>query len=230
MVSKILALDTATRLGSIALTEGLQLCAETRFNTEVTHTERILPALESLLTRIGWDLSDLDGLALTIGPGSFTGLRIGLATFKGFAQVHALPLIGISSLKALAHNGSSSTLPVVSLMDAKRGEVYAAAYTFHEGILDKNIFQEQAIKPELLCKTLRELGSCWLLGDGALHYRELFERELGELALFPPESSMPLQAKWVAGLALPLLEKGEGKDWARLTPNYLRLSDAETKK
>lgn len=224
---KILALDTSTRSGSVALSLGWQRVAETRFDAEVTHAERLLPAIGDLLERVGWSLSDLNGLALTHGPGSFTGLRIGLATLKAFAKARNLPLVGISSLLTLAHNGALSHLPVVAVMDARRDEVYAAAYAFKEGLLQKQVLEEQALKPILLCEKLRALGPCWLVGDGAAFYRPLFQGELRESAFFPPEPLMHLQAKWVAWLALPRLERGEGKDWENLAPNYLRLSDAE---
>ncbi|OGQ04243.1 MAG: tRNA (adenosine(37)-N6)-threonylcarbamoyltransferase complex dimerization subunit type 1 TsaB [Deltaproteobacteria bacterium RIFCSPLOWO2_12_FULL_44_12] len=227
---KILSLDTATRMGSIALVDEDQLLGEIQFNTEITHTERLLPGIENLLQKTGCHLKDLDGLACTIGPGSFTGLRIGLATLKGFAQVYKLPIVGVSSLLTLAHNGILSELPIVSLLDAKRGEVYAAAYQFKQGILKETLIPEQAVKPEILCDTLSKLGPCWLLGDGAYVYRELFTDRLQSNVIYPPEFLMRIHAKWIAWLALPRFKKGEGKDWQRLTPNYLRPSDAELKK
>ena len=227
---KLLAIDTATRIGSIALVAGDELVQENRFHAEVTHTEQLLPAIDAILKQVGWKLSQLNGLALAIGPGSFMGLRIGLATVKGFAQVHSLPIVGVSSLLALAHNGLLSEEPVVALLDAKRREVYAAVYEFQKGKLKKIRLKERAINPEILCKTLKKIGPCWLLGEGALVYRSLFEEALGKNAFFPPPSLMTLQARWIAWTAVPLLKKGEGKNWASLTPNYLRVSDAELQK
>ncbi|MBI4125482.1 MAG: tRNA (adenosine(37)-N6)-threonylcarbamoyltransferase complex dimerization subunit type 1 TsaB [Deltaproteobacteria bacterium] len=230
---KILAVDTSTKMGSVALTENESLIAQLQLNVEVTHTERLLPAVETLLNQTGLTLEKVDGLALAIGPGSFTGLRVGLATMKGFAQARGLPLVGVSSLLALACNGWMSERPVAACLDAHRGEVYAAVYSGDTTLNSKGTkccVPEQAVKPELLCNTLKDIGPCWLIGDGAIRYRQLFKDKLGEAALFAPEPLMRLEAKWVAHLALPRLQKGEGRNWEDLSPNYLRLSDAELKK
>ncbi len=224
---KILALDSSTRIGSVALAEAEQLIAQTELDVDVTHTEKLLPAVEEILKKTGWELENIEGFAVAIGPGSFTGLRVGLATMKGFALSHNRPLVGISSLEALAMNGVMSDIPVAALLDAKRGEVYAAVYQFERGIIKEILFKEQAIKPEFLSHFLKKLGPSWLIGDGALAYREFFEKNLKGQTFFPPHSMMRLQSKWIAWLALPKLQKGEGKNWASLTPNYLRLSDAE---
>lgn len=222
---KVLAVDTSTKMGSAALTEDDRLIAQIQLNVEVTHTERLLPAIQILLEQAGWNLENLEGLALAIGPGSFTGLRVGLATMKGFAQAQNLPLVGVSSLLALACNGSAGDQPVLACLDAHRGEVYAAAYLKME-----NVLEEQSIKPDLLCKPLKKIGPCWLIGDGVVRYRQIFEDQLGEAARFAPELLMRPEAKWVAWLAAPDLRRGEGRNWQGLVPNYLRPSDAECKK
>ncbi|MDP2599536.1 MAG: tRNA (adenosine(37)-N6)-threonylcarbamoyltransferase complex dimerization subunit type 1 TsaB [Deltaproteobacteria bacterium] len=233
---KILAVDTSTRMGSVALADSEQLIAQTHLHLSVTHAEKLLPAIDEILKQTGWELSALGGLAIAIGPGSFTGLRVGLATLKGFALSHNLPLVGISTLEALAHNGALSDWPVAAILDAKRGEVYAAVYQFQKSDRvslsncgPRVLFPEKAIQPNLLCNALKKMGPCWLIGDGALHYQKIFKESLEDLAFFPPEPLMHLQAKWIAWLALPRLQKGEGKNWASLVPNYLRLSDAEVR-
>ena len=203
---KILAIDTSTKRGSIALAEGDRCVSEKIFNAEVTHTENLLPAIDAIFKQAGWRLADLNGLGMTIGPGSFTGLRIGLATMKAFARVHHLPLVGVSSLLALATSECLSDLPVAAIMDAKRGEVYAAVYAFSKGDVSKILLKEQAIKPEALSNALKSIGDCRLPGEDQL------------------------RASCVAKLAYTSLKKGEGKNWTSLTPNYLRLSDAEIKK
>ena len=226
---KILAVDTSTKMGSVALTEDENLIAQIQLNVEVTHTERLLPAIENLFNQTGLKLEQMEGLALAIGPGSFTGLRVGLATMKGFAQALALPLVGVSSLLALACNGLMSDKPVAACLDAHRGEVYSTIVRWYDSTMVQKIIEEQVVKPEILCDRLKDIGTCWLIGDGAIHYRQLFKDKLGETALFAPEPLMRLEAKWVAWLAHPRLNKGEGRDWEALTPNYLRASDAELK-
>lgn len=232
---KILALDTSGRVGSVCLAEGEKIVAEISLDTEITHTERLLPAIDLLLKQAGWALADLGGLALTIGPGSFTGLRIGLATLKGFAQVYNLPIVGVSSLQVLAHNACDSDKPVAAVMDARRGEVYAAVYQFHKepdtccdvGPKASSLIGEQAMPPQKLSLLLKKFVPCLLLGDGAKAYENIFCEALGNGVRFGEAEAMRLHARWVASLALPRLKKGEGKNWHGMVPNYIRKSDAE---
>ena len=245
---KILAADTSTKIVSIAVLNNADTKINIHKSFQRSQGSALIPMIKKLLDRVHWKIKDIELFCAGVGPGSFTGLRVGLATLKGFAAAHHLPLVGISTLEALAHNGALSDLPVAAILDAKRGEVYAGIYQFawskrhprengdpgipaSAGMTNCTILmKETAIAPILLCNTLKELGPCWLIGDGALHYQKIFQEALKENAFFPPEPLMRLQAKWIAWLALPRLQKGEGKNWASLAPNYLRLSDAETKK
>lgn len=220
-------MDTSGRLGSICLAAAEKIIAEMSLDTEVTHTERLLPAIDLLLKQVGWGLADLGGLALAIGPGSFTGLRIGLATLKGFAQVYDLPIVGVSSLEVLAHNACDSPLPVAALMDARRGQVYAAAYAFKNGAIQKILLDEEAADPLPLAHALKKFAPCLLLGDGAKLCEKIFREALGDGARFGGDEMMRLHARWVARLAWPRLKKGEGKNWQTMVPNYIRKSDAE---
>ena len=184
---KILAIDTSTKMGSIALTDGETHVRELLLNIEITHAEKLLPAIQKILQEAKWDFSMIEGLSLAIGPGSFTGLRIGLATMKGFAQALNLPLVGVSSLMALAYNGSESEEPVVAVLEAGRGEVYAYAATFKDRKIDKIILEEQAIKSDLLSKTLgnyqRQIHARWV---GVLGYRKLKRGEGKDWRLLTP--------------------------------------------
>lgn len=224
---KILGLDTSGRAGSICLAEGEKIVVTMPLDTEVTHTERLLPAINILLKQAGWALADLNGLALAIGPGSFTGLRIGLATLKGFAQVYDLPIAGVSSLQALAHNACGAKKPVAALMDARRGQVYAGVYEFKNGNIHKILMDEQAVDPLPLAEALKKNAPCLLLGDGAKAYEKIFRETLGNGVRFGEAEAMHIQAGWIARLALPKLKKGEGKNWRGMVPNYIRKSDAE---
>lgn len=227
---KILSIDTSTRMGSVALTVGENLVAQAHLNVEVTHTERLLPGIESLLCQTGWKLKDLNGLALAIGPGSFTGLRIGLATLKGFAKVHNLPIIGVSTLEALAYSGCLSEQPVAAMLDAKRGEIYAALYSFKNGCISKVLLKECCLPPSEMIKVLHEYQPCRLLGDGALVYKQEFREAFKDRVCFAPLPMMRVEAKWIGYLAFPRLQKGEGTHWETLAPNYIRATDAEIQK
>lgn len=221
---KILAVDTTTQTGSVALLDGEKVVAETILDIQVTHAEKLLPGLDDLFKKEGWSFDQLQGLAVSLGPGSFTGLRIGLATMKAFAQSLNLPLVGVSSLEALAYNAHESQKPVAAILDAKRKEVYAGIYQFSHGHISKILLEEQAIAPDLLCNTLKKIGPSLLIGDGAAALKELFPGEFGE------KEKMQIRAGWVGRLALAKIKRGEGEDWRNLVPNYLRSSDAEIKK
>ncbi|MDO8494265.1 MAG: tRNA (adenosine(37)-N6)-threonylcarbamoyltransferase complex dimerization subunit type 1 TsaB, partial [Deltaproteobacteria bacterium] len=204
---KILAFDTTTRQGSVALAEDDLLIAEEVENFEITHTERLLPSIDRMLRKAGWQFSDVEGLAVSIGPGSFTGLRIGLAAAKAFALANQIPLVGVSSLLALACNALPTEKPIVPILDAKRGEVYAAVYVLTEiaSLTLAMTVPEQAIAPEKLEEILKQFPTAIRVEEGAENR---------------------IHSGTIAKLALPRLKNGEGREWAYLTPNYLRLSDA----
>lgn len=192
---------------------------ERRLDLALSHTERLLPAIGELLLQARLQLADLDGLAVAIGPGSFTGLRIGLATMKAFAQGSGLPLAGISTLEALAYNGRESLEPVAAVVDAKRKEVFFALYRFANGVIREKLLQEQVGKPSEAAALLKNFGVVRVVGDGVRAYPEIFGKEF--LVGADPE----VHAGWIAKLALSRLpEKGEGLG---LVPNYIRKSDAE---
>lgn len=215
---KLLAVDTSTPFGSVAILDGDSVI-ERRLDLALSHTERLLPAIEELLIQAQLQLSDLDGLAVAVGPGSFTGLRIGLATMKAFAQGSGLPLAGISTLEALAYNGRESVEPVAAVVDAKRKEVFFALYQFVNGEMRETLLQEQVSKPSEAAALLKNFGTVRVVGDGVGAYPEIFGKE------FPFEVDYEVHAGQIAKLALSRLpKKGEGLE---LTLNYIRKSDAE---
>jgi len=128
----ILALETSGETGGLALYRG-RLLAEVTLSGALTYSRRLLPALDFLLRQLGLDLSGIEALAVSVGPGSFTGLRIGLATAKALALVLKRPLVGVETLAALAAQVPESPLPVCAVLDARRGELYAALYRMVEG-------------------------------------------------------------------------------------------------
>jgi len=165
---KILSLDTSTPRGSIALMEGREVAGELRLQSQETHSARLLAGIGFLLNSTGWELADVNLIVVGIGPGSFTGIRIGAATALGLAQSLAVAFVGISGLDALAHQlpGVEGRIGVV--MDAQRSQVYYAEYVSSHGRIRKD--KEPALlDPGNLACNLRR-ARVHLIGDGAIRY------------------------------------------------------------
>jgi tRNA threonylcarbamoyladenosine biosynthesis protein TsaB len=220
--------ETSTLTGAAALLEGDTVVGECRLNVAVTHSERLLPAVDHLLRAAGRTLADVDALAVALGPGSFTGLRIGVSTMKSLAFATGKPLVGVPTLDALAWTLPFAGHPVCPILDAKKGEVYAALYRTDGGRLER-LWEDRAIAPERLAAALAEEvpGPVVFLGDGVAPFAPLLRRLLGDDArLVPPANRLP-SAATVAELGQAALERGERADPAALLPRYLRRSEAE---
>jgi len=167
---KVLAFDTSTPRGSIALLDGREVCAEFHLHSLETHSARLLTSTEFLLKMSGWSLSDLGLIVAGIGPGSFTGIRIGISTALGLAQTCALPFAGISGLDALAQKLTGAEGRIGAVMDAQRGQVYFAEYAGRHGKIVR-AGKPELLRPEQLAARLAGKRIV-LAGDGALRYRE----------------------------------------------------------
>jgi tRNA threonylcarbamoyladenosine biosynthesis protein TsaB len=166
---KTLALDTSTSRGSVALLRGIELVGELRICSSDTHSARLLRAVDFLVSTSGWDLADLELIASGIGPGSFTGIRIGLATALGLAQSLSLPFAGISGLDALAHEVSFLEGDIGVVMDAQRRQVYYAEYHSAAGRLRRSR-KPSLWYPEELENIIRRRHDLNLVGDAARHF------------------------------------------------------------
>ncbi len=223
----ILSIDTATKVTGLAVHFKCGLVAESFLHTGKTHSERLMPMVLQLLEQAGIGFGDLEAVAVSSGPGSFTGLRIGMATAKGIAQVRKIPLIGINTLDALAQNGLGFEGLVAPVLDARKDEVYTALY----GIRGREISligQYEAVSPAVLAE---RLGSgrerVLFVGDAVPVYRELLEARLGEGAVFLPDSRSLPRGAHVGALAAERLARGERDDIYTLKPFYIRPSEAE---
>jgi tRNA threonylcarbamoyladenosine biosynthesis protein TsaB len=222
---RILAIDTSTRVGSIAVVEGPLLKAQNILNIRATHNQRLLPGIDRILTDGGWSLDDLDGFAVSLGPGSFTGLRIGLSIVKGLAWATGKPLAGVPSLDALAANVSLVPHKICPILDARKGEIYTAFYRQGDEGIPQKLSSYMAIKPEALVALISE--TTVLLGDGLLSYGDYLKSELGNrLVLAPPHLSV-IHASSVAWLGWHRLRSGQSEDLSSCTPLYVRPSEAE---
>jgi len=222
----ILGIETATMSGGLALMDEGKLIAEYTLNMKTTHSARLMPALDWILRDASLDKKQIDGIAISIGPGSFTGLRIGLATAKGLALGLGIPLVGIGTLDALAHNIPYPAYQVCAVLDARKKEVYSALYQRENDVLvRKNHYQ--AISPAELVDQIHE--KTIMLGDAIDVYSEYFKEKLGDLVVFAPDAQRLPRAAVVAEMGLVKLKLGEIIDLASSEPYYIRSSDAEDK-
>ncbi len=223
---RILAFETSAKAASVALLENGKLLGESYQNTGLTHSQTLMVMAEDLLKQCGKTASDVDAVAVAEGPGSFTGVRIGVAAAKGFAWGGQLPCYGVSTLEAMAETLGIYEGYVCPCMDARRSQVYNALFYVNRGRLER-IREDRAIALSDLKEELKKLEKpIFLVGDGSiLCYNTLLE-DVPNLIL-PPEHRMHQRAAGVALLAAKKAEAGASGSGAVLTPNYLRLSQAE---
>ncbi|BCR05459.1 tRNA (adenosine(37)-N6)-threonylcarbamoyltransferase complex dimerization subunit type 1 TsaB [Desulfuromonas versatilis] len=224
MDATLLTLDTSTQAGSVALTRGRKLLGEILLNVKANHTDRLLATVRQLLGDAGVELGEIDGFGVVLGPGSFTGLRVGLATVKGLALACAKPVLGVSSLRSLAVQAPFARHPVCTLLDARKGEVYAGLYGGAGGRMEP-LMDESVLPPEKLLSRLE--GETVFIGDGAVVYQTLIVRQLGSRAHFVPWPLNLPRASSAAALALEELEAGRSIPLEQLRPAYIRPSEAE---
>ncbi len=224
---KILAIETSTMLGGVALMgEPEGLITEVRLNVKTAHSERLMTGIDYALRQGGISMSDIDVFGVSIGPGSFTGLRIGVSTVKGLSYATGKPIVSVPSLEALAWNFPFSAHPVCTMFDARKKEVYAAVFRWQDGGFEK-IVRERSVNPAELLKELK--GPAIFAGEGAQLYRDLIREVLGENAKFPPPQCGVPSPSNVARLGLKKAMKEEFSEPVSLVPFYIRKSEAEIK-
>ena len=223
---KILAFETSAKAASVAITENGKLLGESYQNTGLTHSQTLMVMAEDLLKACNLTARDVEAVAVAAGPGSFTGVRIGVAAAKGFAWGAELPCYGVSTLEAMAMNLGVYQGYVVPAMDARRSQVYTAIFHAEKGILTR-LEEDVAISLAELGEKIKNFAEpVFLVGDGAvLCYNTLLEEVPG--LVLPPEHRMHQRAAGVALAAQRNADAGDPGNGAELTPNYLRLSQAE---
>jgi tRNA threonylcarbamoyl adenosine modification protein YeaZ len=231
----ILAIETSTLTGSIALVEAPvnkdgsggreKILGETTLSTPETHSARLMPTIDRLLRESSLTIHQVQGIALGLGPGSFTGLRIAVSTVKGLAFALRVPVVGVPTLDALAYNLPYASTLVCPVLDARKKEVYAALFRGNgEGQLEK-ISDDWVLSPEDLCSRIPE--KTVFLGNGIEVYGVLFKEKLGPRAVFaPPELSLP-RAVNVVRLSLAGFKEGRTLNVFSFAPIYVRRSEAE---
>ena len=222
----ILAFETSAKAASVALTENGKLLGEAYQNTGLTHSQTLMVMAEDLLKQCGKTVNDLTAVAVAEGPGSFTGVRIGVAAAKGFAWGRQIPCYGISTLEAMAISLGAWQGYVCPCMDARRSQVYNALFYVNHGRLERRC-EDRAIALSELKEELKKCEeSIFLVGDGANLCYNTLKTEIAGLIL-PPEHRLHQRAVGVALAAEAKCAAGESGDGNALSPNYLRLSQAE---
>lgn len=223
---KILAFETSAKAGSVALTDNGILLGANYCNTGLTHSQTLMVMAEQLLQSCGLTPKDVEAVAVAAGPGSFTGVRIGVAAAKGFAWGGEIPCYGVSTLEAMALGLGIYEGFVCPVMDARRSEVYNALFRAEAGTLTR-VTEDRAIALADLAEELKKLPKpVFLVGDGSILCYNTLKATVPNLVL-PPEHRMHQRAEGVALAAEQAISAGLPGNAGELTPNYLRLSQAE---
>ena len=222
----ILAFETTAKAGSVALLEDNKLLAESYQNTGLTHSQTLMVMAEDMLKAAGKTMADVNAVAVAEGPGSFTGVRIGVAAAKGLAWGAELPCYGVSTLESMALTLGAYQGYICPVMDARRSQVYNALFYVNSGVLER-VSEDRAIALSDLAEELKNLeGPVFLVGDGSNLTYNTLKDTIPSLVL-PLEHRMHQRASGVALAAAAKIAAGDPGDAAAMTPNYLRLSQAE---
>lgn len=226
---KIIGIDSSGLVASVAYLEDGIIKGNLSVNYQKTHSQTLLPMLDELVRTLDIELKNIDCIAVANGPGSFTGLRIGVATVKGLGLSIKKDLVGVSTLEALAINWQGVSGVVCPIMDARRSQVYTAVYKFNDNLPESSVVVEpDSMMIEDLCTKLESIGEkVYFTGDGVPVYRKYIEENLKVPFVFPTAANMYQNAANVAILGEYYASKGFVTKACDLTPVYLRKPQAE---
>ena len=224
---KILALDSSGLVASVAVVEDDNLLGEYTINYKKTHSQTLLPMLDEVAKMIELDLNTVDVIAVSAGPGSFTGLRIGSATAKGLALALHKKIVSVPTVDALAYNLWNSPSLVCPLMDARRQQTYTGLYKFTDGTMD-TVLPQCVVGIQEIIEKINEMGEAvTFLGDGVPVFREYIEENLKVPFSFAPSHLSRQRAGAVGALGILYYKEGRTETAAEHKPDYLRVSQAE---
>ena len=232
----VLGIDTATWFACVGLVNDGTVLAEQSVHVSTGHADVLLPLIQQVLTQAGVPLTRLEGIGVSIGPGTFSGLRIGLSTAKGLCYGLGQRLVGVSTLEALTATVSNWEGRVCALLDARRKEVYAAFFLYGRNGQLQRLTQDMVMVPDELLKrhgqhlSGKEIRPCLFIGDGAEVYCDLIRDTYGQKARFLPWATHHPSGGTVARLAWQRLQTGDADEIQSLVPRYIRVSDAERKR
>ncbi len=218
---KILAIETSSRVGSLALALGAEVVAVEKFERNLRHVAELLPAAERATRQLGWRPEDLEEVYVSAGPGSFTGLRIGITVAKTLAMACGARLVAVDSIEVIACNAPAETMSVGVVLDAKRGQVFAGRFERRQGVLVTTLRACLTDPREFVANTPKPM---LLLGEGVKYHHEALKGDRVEVAdesLWWPRAQAVCKIGWAMG------QRGEFADAASLRPRYLRVPEAE---
>lgn len=224
---KIFAIDTCCMAATSAIVEDDRLIAQTVINHKKTHSQKMMPQIESMFKLSEIDIKDIDIFSAAVGPGSFTGVRIGVATVKAMAQALDKPCVGVSTLMALANQVNHFGGIICPILDARREQVYNALFRRGEEIPIR-LCEDRAVPIEELFEELEKSDDeIMFLGDGYFVYKDIIIERLGKRAVFPQSFLNMNLAGSVASAAEYEYSRGNFVKYSELAPSYVRLSQAE---
>ena len=223
----ILAIESSSLVASVAITEDDVMIAEYTIDYKKTHSQTLLPMIDEMCRMTDFQLEKIDAIAVSAGPGSFTGLRIGSATAKGLGFALKKPLIHVPTVEAMAYNFYDTEKYIVPIMDARRNQVYTGIYTSHEGNVEEVVGQCILPMDELIEKIKQSEKEVIFLGDGVPVFAGIIIEELGDKALIAPAQMNRQKAGSVAQAGKRYFEEGKTETAAEHAPDYLRPSQAE---
>ena len=223
---KILGIDTSTMAANVAVLEDDKLICEYTINTKKTHSQKLMPMIENMLKLSDLDIKEIDAIAICVGPGSFTGLRIGMATAKAMAHVNNIPLIGVNSLEILGANMDLCNRNICSILDAQRNQVYMNKYILKDDKITE--LEEISIKP--IDELLEEISSSnedWVLvGEAVYKYKEKIE-EISNITIPSPANNITKASTLCFVARDKMLANDQVYNCDNINPMYIRKSQAE---
>ncbi|KNF09622.1 tRNA threonylcarbamoyladenosine biosynthesis protein TsaB [Gottschalkia purinilytica] len=224
---KVLAIDTSSTVATVAIMDDEKLIGEYTINDKMTHSQKLMPIIRDIMKASDLNIDEIDVFGVSKGPGSFTGLRIGIATIKSLAHSVEKDVVGISTLDALAFNIPFSNGIIVPIMDARRERVFTGIYKWESGGLHI-IRENMVIEVDELMKILKERPENIIFnGDGTLVYKDKIIKELGDKSIFAPKHANMARASSIAELTMAQAKEGKTESYLTLVPNYLRESQAQ---
>ena len=221
----LLAIETSTPAGSVALLNNDKVIGEVQTNNLETHAATLLPAIDQLLSSTNTNINSIDGIAVSIGPGAFTGLRVGISTAQGLAQTLNIPIYTIPTLEALAHSASISEKPIFATLDARKDEIYGALFKWKNEELIRLIPEAILTPADWITLLLKKISqdSFIIVGNGYLRYKDLFDNTFGnQLGVTVPVDSMNPSSAKVGLIGLNHISSSLKKDATNIKALYLR--------